>query len=106
MTDSINTIVDNAFAAATHATHAYIQAHGHTPYCGFAWVDVRPGNSKIANYLKKHHGARKSYKGGITVWAPGGGFSQSMDVNEQGAYAFASVLQDAGFDANADSRAD
>ncbi len=106
MTDQIKTIVDQAFTAAQNATNDFVKQNGHPAYCGFAWVDVRPGNSRIANYLKKNHGARKSYKGGITVWAPGGGFSQSMDVNEQGAYAFAKVLRDAGFNAYADSRAD
>src|SRR5437762_2548409 len=35
--------------------------------CGFAWVVVKPGGCSFARYMKKHHGARANYYGGMQV---------------------------------------
>lgn len=94
-------IVQEAFDAAKQAETAFVLAYGETMYCGFAWVNIRPGNCNIANYLKKTGKAGKSYSGGVDVWNPGGSYTQSMDVKETGARAFADVLRKYGFNANA-----
>jgi len=68
----------------------------HEGCCGFAWVNIKPGNSRIANYLKKSGKARSSYHGGIDVWVSE--FGQSMARKEDYAGAYARVLRDNGID--------
>lgn len=67
--------------------------------CGFAWVNIRPGNHPFCNWLKKNDLARKdSYYGGVSIWVHE--FEQSMTRKEAYAHAFAKVLNKA-FDNNA-----
>lgn len=64
--------------------------------CGFAWVNLKPGNSGFANWLKKMKLARRDeYYGGVTIWVSD--YNQSMDRKSAYAGAFARVLNDAGF---------
>lgn len=73
--------------------------------CGFAWVNVKPGNSRFANWLKKTgRGRADSYYGGVTIWISD--YGQSMNLKESYAYAFAKVLSDNGIKAYANSRMD
>ena len=73
--------------------------------CGFAWVNIKPGNSGFARYLKSIGVARKdSYYGGVCVWVHEGG--QSMQLKEAYAYAFASVISSKGVKCYASSRMD
>ena len=62
-------IVASAFAAAKDAGYKYLEKHPGFDCCGFAWVTVRPGNSKLARYLKKL-GHTSGGNGGIMVWDP------------------------------------
>lgn len=103
---AIDTIINEAFNAAQEAEADFRKQHGEPWFCGFAWVNIKPGNCNIANALKKQGHARKSYDGGVDVWNPGGSYSQSMDLKEAGAQAFAEVLRKYGFKAYARSRAD
>ena len=82
--------------------------YGEPMYCGFAWVDVTVDrtNSKEAKLLESI-GFKKSYRAKtMTLWDPAQHRGQSMDCKEQGAYAYADVLRQAGFRASAGSRAD
>ncbi|HVG51646.1 MAG TPA: hypothetical protein VM867_08440 [Xanthobacteraceae bacterium] len=73
--------------------------------CGFAWVNVSPGNSPFANWLKKNKLARKAYAGGVDIWISA--FGQSSERKEACARAMAKVLVDElGVSAYADSRLD
>jgi hypothetical protein len=72
--------------------------------CGFAWINVRPGNSPFANWLKKNTHASPAYQGGVEYWVRE--FNQSMERKEAFARAFARVLQEAGITAYAGSRMD
>ena len=73
--------------------------------CGFAWVNVKPGNSAFARWLKEKEYARKdSYYGGVTYWI--GEFGQSIRKKEEYAYAFANVLRKYDIRAYASSRMD
>lgn len=72
--------------------------------CGFAWINIRPGNSKFANFLKKQGLARSSYYGGVDVWVSQ--YNQSMRKKEAYAAAFASVLCENGINAYSSSRMD
>ena len=96
-----------ATEAARKAESEFVARHGEPMYCGFAWVDVFGvrSNSKMGAALKKV-GFRKSYEKTLQLWNPGGSFTQSMDVKEAGAAAYASVLRKYGIDAYVGSRAD
>lgn len=59
--------------------------------CGFGWVNIKPGNSPFANWLKKHGHASKSYYGGVDVWI--GAFNQSYDRKLAAACAMAEVFR-------------
>lgn len=64
--------------------------------CGFAWVNMKPGNSKFANWLKKNKLARSDeYYGGVTIWVSD--YNQSMERKSAYAGGFASVLIEAGY---------
>jgi len=73
--------------------------------CGFAWVNVSPGNSPFANWLKKNKLARKAYSGGVEIWISD--FGQSVERKEACAYAMAKVLkEELGVNVYASSRMD
>lgn len=99
-------LIDNAFDAARKATEEHFRQYGDRDCCGFAWVNIKPGTSKVARELKKLGHARKSYYGGVDVWNPGGSLTQNMSAKEAGAQAFAKVLQEAGIAAYMMSRMD
>jgi hypothetical protein len=115
MTNGFQSLWDNARAAGMAAVEAldvqpmvvvgekrYFVADG---VCGFAWVNVKPGTSKFAKWLKASgHARTDSYYGGVTVWVSQ--FNQSMQKKEAYAYAMAKVFAEAGFDAYANSRMD
>jgi len=101
-------VVQEAFEAARQAEADFRARHGEPGYCGFAWVDVYVDrtNSKQAKELIAA-GFKKDYKPKcLSVWNPGGSGTQSMDIKEAGAHAFAEVLRKAGLRAYAGSRAD
>lgn len=96
-----------AAVGALHITPMVI--NGYAPIadgvCGFAWVNIRPGNGPLARYLKLLGFARPdSYLGGVSLWVSE--FNQSLAKKEAYAFAFAKVLQDAGVRAYAGSRID
>lgn len=72
--------------------------------CGFAWVNIRPGNHPFVNWAKKSDKGHKSYYGGYDIWVRG--YGQSMECKEAYAQAFAEVLREAGIKAHAMSRMD
>ena len=60
--------------------------------CGFAWVNVRPGNSSFARWLKKENlGRTDSYAGGVTIWISAWG--QSYERKMAHAQAMAESLK-------------
>ena len=98
--------VSEAFEQASKATKSFLSTHGDRDCCGFAWVVVKPANSKLAKYLKTL-GASNAYRGGVQVWNPSGHPTQALTAKEEGAYAFAKVLRDRlGVWAYAESRMD
>ena len=73
--------------------------------CGFAWVTIRPGNSRFANWLKKNQLARiDSYAGGVCIWISK--YNQSMTKKEFHATAMAKVFREYGIQARSGSRMD
>ena len=104
--DNIESICNTAQAAAQRAEADFLARHGEPMYCGFAWVVVREKASTKLGRALKSVGFRKEYGGGLSIWNPGGSFTQSMDVKEAGAEAYAEVLRQHGIDAYMSSRAD
>jgi hypothetical protein len=87
---------------------AYIQQHGESFPCGFAWVEIKvDGRSKIAKDLKKI-GFEKSWQSGrLYLWNPSEFASQSVDVLEAGAISYADTMRElTGLDFYAQSRLD
>ena len=72
--------------------------------CGFASVTVKPANSKFAKFLVANGLGRKSFNGGVSMSIRD--FNQSLTKKEAYAYAFASVLNEHGIKAYAESRID
>lgn len=72
--------------------------------CGFAWVTIRPGNSRFANHLKKRGLASKAYGGGVQIWVSD--FGQSHERKSAYARAYANVLTKYGVKAQAGNRLD
>jgi hypothetical protein len=71
--------------------------------CGFAWVTLRPANSRAAKVMAEvftgkfgGHAKRNSYEGGMMLWVYE--FGQSMVRKEAYAHAFTRHLRDAGLD--------
>lgn len=60
--------------------------------CGFAWVNIYPGNCKLANQYKKLGLARPAYGGGVQMWVHE--FGQSVDRKYAYAQAYAAKLQE------------
>jgi hypothetical protein len=105
---NIQQIQQEAQQAAIEAQQKYLQEYGEDAYCGFAWVDVQVTrtNSKEAKALKEMGFKLGWQRKVLNLWSPGEYYGQSMSVKEQGAIAFADVLQKYGFLAYAGSRAD
>lgn len=94
----------NPLDDSSPVVHTYAPVEGGV--CGFAWINVRPGNSSFAKWLVASGKARKdSYAGGVSIWVHG--YGQSMERKSAYADAFAKVLRTNGFDkAYAGSRID
>lgn len=95
--------------AATSAVPVPMHIAGYAPVsegaCGFAWVNIKPGNSAFARWLKAKKLAQSdSYYGGVTVWISE--YNQSLHRKEAHARAMAEVLKQAGFRVYAYSRMD
>ena len=70
-----------------------------------AWINVKPGNSRFANFLKAQKIARPDkYEGGVIIWVSAGG--QSYQLKKAYAAAYAGVLREHGINANSNSRMD
>jgi hypothetical protein len=57
-------------------------------------------------WCKKNNVGRKHWQKGWSIWNPAGNNTQSMDIKEAGAHAFAQVLNKHGVDCYSASRAD
>lgn len=99
-------IHNEALALAKKAESDYVAQYGEPFYCGFAWVDIDNGRSPFVNWCKKNGVGSKHWRKGWCIWNPAGNGTQSMDVKEAGAYAYAAVLRNYNIDAQAGSRAD
>ena len=103
---TIAAIHEEATAAAINAENDYKATYGEPGYCGFSWVNLHGirSNSKIGKEVAKF--ARKDHTNNFAIWNPGKTGTQSMDVKEEGAYAYAAVWNAHGFKAYSGSRAD
>jgi hypothetical protein len=104
---TITEIHEIAKQAAIKAEAEFMQQYGEPAYCGFAWVKLMmDGRKPETKQLVKAGIANKSWDRGYVVWNPANNGTQSMDVKESGARAYAKVMQSFGINAYAQSRAD
>lgn len=81
---------ENPMDDSSHVVQQWTVPQG---VCGFAWINIKPGNHPFANWLKRHGHARKDeYYGGVTVWVSE--YGQSMELKERYAHGFAEVIRD------------
>jgi hypothetical protein len=104
--ENIESIHNTAVAAAQQAEADFRARHGEPGYCGFAWVTVHEKASTKLGRALKTVGFKPAYGGGLQLWNPGGSFTQSMDIKETGAQAYADTLKQFGITAYMSSRAD
>jgi hypothetical protein len=94
---------ENPLDDSSAIKHAYAPVM--SGVCGFAWVNVKPGTSAFARWLKKEgHGRTDSYYGGVTVWI--GEHGQSYERKQAHASEMAQVLRTHGVNAQSMSRLD
>jgi len=61
--------------------------------CGFAWVNIRPGNHSFCNWLKKNDiASRDNYYKGVSMWVHD--YDQSMEKKRAYGIAFSKVIND------------
>lgn len=73
--------------------------------CGFAWVNIKPGNSTFAKWLVANgHASKDSYYGGVSIWI----FDYNQSVQRKAVHArfMAETFRAAGIDATDNSRLD
>lgn len=99
-------IYTQALDAAKAAEAEYLKQYGEPMYCGFAWVDLPSARTPFVTWCKKNGVGSKHWKKGWQIWNPAGNFTQSMDIKEAGAHAFAQILNKHGIDCRTGSRAD
>jgi hypothetical protein len=101
-------IHEKAVAAAIDAANEMYVKYGDRYPCGFAWVEVY--GVKLSTKEGKEFsklGFKKGWSSGfIYLWNPSGSSAQNVDIKERGAWAYAQVLQEAGYKAHAASRLD
>lgn len=102
----IDTVIDEAFAAAEIASLEKEKTITEWYPCGFAWVDIKPAHSKFAKRMLERGLAKRGYEVGISVWNPSRHYTQNMYIKYAGAIAFADVLKGYGIKAVADCRMD
>lgn len=104
--DNSKEIYDRAVKAAKAAVEEYRKKYGEPVYCGFAWVVV-PGNKPFGKWLMRNGLGSKHHPSGVSIWYSAWSNSQSMDLAEIGADAFANSLRkDAIVDVTTGSRPD
>lgn len=98
---TINQILERlpaCFEAASKATNRYLDANPNSWYpCGFAWVNVKNGRSRLARALKDNYKAYKSYsETGVQLWNPSNSGTQAMYAKIAGCVDFISELVNQG----------
>ena len=93
--EAVQDACNEAAQQARTAAKAFLQKHGDRDACGFAWVNVWGvrSNSKMGKALQAA-GFRKDYTGSLQLWNPSKFPTQSLNILEAGAEAYAQVLRD------------
>jgi hypothetical protein len=93
--EAVQSACNEAAMAARTAAKAFYNHYGDRGACGFAWVNVWGvrSNSKLGKALQAA-GFRKDYSGSLQLWNPSQAGTQSVDILEAGADAYAAVLKE------------
>jgi hypothetical protein len=93
--EAVQDACNEAAMAARTAAKAFHAQYGDRDCCGFAYVNVYGvrSNSKMGKALQAA-GFRKDYTGSLQLWNPSKFPTQSLNILEAGAEAYAQVLRD------------
>jgi len=93
--EAVQDALNEAGIQARTAAKEFFQKHGDRDACGFAWVNVYGvrSNSRLGKTLISF-GFRKDYTGSLQLWNPSKAGTQSLNILEAGAEAYAQVLRD------------
>jgi hypothetical protein len=93
--EAVQDACNEAAMAARTAAKAFRAKYGDRDCCGFAYVNVYGvrSNSKMGKALQAA-GFRKDYTGSLQLWNPSKFPTQSLNILEAGAEAYAQVLRD------------
>jgi hypothetical protein len=93
--EAVQNACNEAAQQARTAAKEFLQKHGDRDCCGFAWVNVWGvrSNSKMGKALQAA-GFRKDYTGSLQLWNPSKFPTQSLNILEAGAEAYAQVLRE------------
>ena len=91
----VQAATNEAGIQARTAAKEFFLKHGDRDACGFAWVNVYGvrSNSRLGKTLISF-GFRKDYTGALQLWNPSKAGTQSLNILEAGAEAYAQVLRD------------
>ena len=92
---AVQDALNEAGIQARTAAKEFFLKHGDRDACGFAWVNVYGvrSNSRLGKTLISF-GFRKDYTGALQLWNPSKAGTQSLNILEAGAEAYAQVLRD------------
>lgn len=92
--EAVQDVLNEAGIQARTAAKEFFQKHGDRDACGFAWVNVYGvrSNSRLGKTLISF-GFRKDYTGALQLWNPSKAGTQSLNILEAGAEAYANVLR-------------
>ncbi len=93
--EAVQDVLNEAGMAARTAAKEFYNKHGDRDCCGFAWVNVWGvrSNSRLGKTLQSY-GFRKDYTGSLQLWNPSKFPTQSLNILEAGAEAYANVLRE------------
>ena len=111
MSTVFEAIFAEANAAAVKAETEFLEKYGEPMYCGFAWISIGDGRKPFAKWAAKNGLASPGYPKGMeisyyTIKGLKRRNTQSMDLKEHVARAFAEVLRSYDIPAYMRSRAD
>ncbi len=106
----INTVIDQAIAAANQELVAVTLRIGEHDMCGFAWAKIRPARGPIVKALRARGiGQTDDYQGGYRISSYDvipSYRGQSITIKEESMKAFCAVLREAGAKISVGSRLD
>lgn len=106
----IDTVIDQALAAANQELVANVLRIGERDMCGFAWAKIRPARGPVVKALRARGiGEKDDYQGGYRISSHDvipNYRGQSITIKEESMKAFCAVMRELGISISVGSRLD